>query len=55
MNHPYTGEMTCEAGQDYVLRTRARVAAEARTLARLAGWDVDEVLERRAAVPETYR
>ncbi|WP_323767293.1 DUF2330 domain-containing protein [Antarctobacter sp.] len=56
MNHPYTGETTCEAGKDYVLRTRARVLDEARTLARLTGWDEAELLEKaRTSVPEEFR
>ncbi|ASP20139.1 hypothetical protein ANTHELSMS3_01440 [Antarctobacter heliothermus] len=56
MNHPYTGEMTCEAGKDYVLRTKARVLDEARALARLTGWDEADLLEKaRASVPSEYR
>lgn len=56
MNHPYTGEMPCEAGTDYVLRTKARVLDEARTLARLTGWDEAEMLDKaRASVPEEFR
>ncbi|SNS18618.1 DUF2330 domain-containing protein [Antarctobacter heliothermus] len=56
MNHPYTGETTCEAGKDYVLRTRARVQDEARALARLTGWDEAEMLEKaRASVPSEFR
>lgn len=56
MNHPYTGDNTCEAAKDYVLRTRARVLDEARTLARITGWSEAELLDRaRASVPEEFR
>lgn len=56
MNHPFEGEMDCPEAEGYVLRTRARVGDEARTVARLTGWDAAEVLEKaRAAMPEQYR
>jgi len=56
MNHPFGGEMTCEAAEDYILRTRERVAEEARMTARLTGWNESEVLEKaRAGVPEAFR
>lgn len=56
MNHPYEGEMDCDGAEDYVLRTRARIADEARTVARLTGWDEAEVIEKaRASVPAPYR
>jgi hypothetical protein len=56
MNHPFEGEMDCEAAEDYVLRVQERFANEARTVVRLTGWDEAEVLERlRSALPEQYR
>lgn len=56
MNHPFEGEMSCEAAEDYVLRTRERFIQEGQTLARLTGWDEAEVQEKvRMSVPETFR
>lgn len=56
MNHPFEGEMTCDAAEGYVARTRDRFRTEAQRVARLTGWDPDEVLEKvRATIPEKFR
>ncbi|SMX39301.1 DUF2330 domain-containing protein [Maliponia aquimaris] len=56
MNHPWEGEMDCPEAEDYILRTRARIADEARTVARLTGWDADELISKaRTGMPELYR
>ncbi|MGP6087646.1 DUF2330 domain-containing protein [Antarctobacter jejuensis] len=56
MNHPFEGDMTCDAAEGYVLQTRNRFRDEARTIARLTGWDEAEVLEKvRDTIPEMFR
>ena len=44
LQRPYEGELTCEAGRDYIREVRARRAEEARTLARLTGRDLSVIL-----------
>jgi hypothetical protein len=56
MNHPFEGPITCEAGQEYVARTRARIAEEGRTLRSLTGWGAETVARNIAiTVPVRYR
>lgn len=43
LRHPWTGEVDCKAGRDYVASLPARFAEEANTLARLTGWDIEEI------------
>jgi hypothetical protein len=40
MNHPFDGELTCDAG-DYITATRARIREEGRRLRQLTGWRND--------------
>ncbi len=56
MNHPFEGEMACDAAEGYVQQTRNRFQDEARRVARLTGWDEAEVLEKvRETIPEAFR
>jgi hypothetical protein len=56
MNHPFEGELECEAADDYVLRLRERFQNEVRTVVRLTGWDETEVQQKlQNAIPEQYR
>jgi hypothetical protein len=43
MRHPFRGEMTCPAADDYRRETRARQSKEADTLAQLTGWDPADI------------
>ncbi len=43
LNHPWTGEATCEAAEDYLEGLPARFEREADTLASLTGWPVDRI------------
>jgi hypothetical protein len=40
LNHPFEGELTCEAG-DYISETRARIREEGQRLRSLTGWRND--------------
>ncbi|NEO16366.1 MULTISPECIES: DUF2330 domain-containing protein [unclassified Moorena] len=43
LRHPFTGEMSCRAGVDYQQSLNRRLQQEAKTLAELTGWDIDEI------------
>jgi len=43
LRHPFTGEMQCEAGREY---RRSWTEREARTLAQLTGWDIQEIRDQ---------
>lgn len=43
MNHPFDGEITCEAGKEYVAQTRQRIKDEAATLRALTGWSAKNI------------
>ena len=43
MRHPWTGEAQCEAGKEYRKTLPARFEREAQTLARLTGWEIEDI------------
>lgn len=43
MNHPYRGEITCSAAQEYQSSVRKKQEQEAQTLANLTGWNINEI------------
>ncbi|NEO71642.1 DUF2330 domain-containing protein [Moorena sp. SIO3H5] len=43
LRHPFTGKMNCSAGVDYQQSLNRRLQQEAKTLAELTGWDIDEI------------
>jgi hypothetical protein len=43
LRHAFTGEMACEAGEQYRQSLPQRYEREARTLANLTGWDIGEI------------
>ena len=43
LQHPFTGDMSCSAGEDYRRSLPQRFEAEAQTLARLTGWDINDI------------
>lgn len=56
LNHPFDGEITCEAGKTYVAETRARIKAEAAALRGLTGWSAADIQARIAkTVDRRYR
>lgn len=46
MRHPYKGEANCEAGEQYRASLPERFEEEAQSLARLTGWDIDDIRAR---------
>ena len=46
MQQPFLGEATCPAGADYRRSLPARFEQEAQTLARLTGWDINDIRRR---------
>jgi hypothetical protein len=50
MQHPFLGEATCPAGRDYRRSLPARFEQEAQTLARLTGWDINDIRRQLPAV-----
>jgi hypothetical protein len=57
LRHPYSGEATCTAGETYRRSLPERFEQEAQTLARLTGWDIDEIrqeLPMVSAEPEPW-
>lgn len=46
LRHPYKGETRCEAAEDYRAALPERFEQEAQTLARLTGWDIDDIRAR---------
>lgn len=51
LRHPFTGETTCDAADDYRQQLRQRYEQEAQTLARLTGWDIDDIRDQMPALP----
>lgn len=43
INHPYTGEMSCNAAKSYRNSTKQRQEKEAQTLAKLTRWDINKI------------
>jgi hypothetical protein len=46
LRHPYTEEMDCPAGEEYKQFLNERLEKEAQTLAKLTGWDIQEIREK---------
>ncbi|ELS03198.1 hypothetical protein Xen7305DRAFT_00029180 [Xenococcus sp. PCC 7305] len=43
VRHPFRGQISCDAGQDYRRSVQNRQETEAQTLASLTGWDLNEI------------
>ena len=43
LRHPYQGDATCEAADEYRATLPKRFESEAQTLANLTGWDIDDI------------
>ncbi len=46
LRHPFTGESTCSAGEDYQRSLSRIFEQQAQTLARLTGWQIQEIREK---------
>jgi hypothetical protein len=58
LRHAFTGEATCEQGREYQRSLPRRFEQEAQTLARLTGWNIQEIrqkLPRLSIAPWTER
>ncbi len=43
VRHPFSGEITCDAGKEYKKSLKQRQETEAQTLAKLTGWDINTI------------
>lgn len=43
LRHPYEGEMKCQEARDYLQSVKNRQEQEAQTLARLTGWNINQI------------
>jgi hypothetical protein len=50
LRHSFQGETTCAAGRRYQRSLRQRWEAQAQTLARLTGWNIDEIRKKQPKV-----
>ncbi len=48
LQRPFEGEITCDAGKEYVRSVKERQEREAQTLANLTGWDITNIRNRLA-------
>ena len=46
IRHPFTGAITCDAGREYQRSLYRRQEQEAQTLAKLTGWNIQEIRDR---------
>jgi hypothetical protein len=46
IRHPFTGNLTCNAGKEYQQSVRDRQDQEAKTLATLTGWEIKDIRDR---------
>lgn len=46
IRHPFKGDLSCEAGKRYLWSLKERQATEAKTLANLTGWNLNEIRDR---------
>ena len=46
LRHPYTGQTNCPGGWQYQQHVRQRQEQEAQTLARLTGWNIQDIREK---------
>ena len=46
IRHPFEGNITCDAGKEYQQQVKERQEREAKTLASLTGWKIDDIRDR---------
>ena len=54
MNNPWTGDVSCEAGQKYVQGLPARFEKEAQNLSNLTGWKIADIREKMAKGGQSF-
>ncbi|MBW4621112.1 MAG: DUF2330 domain-containing protein [Cyanosarcina radialis HA8281-LM2] len=54
LQHPFKGEATCRAGQEYKRSLPRRFEQEARTLAQLTGWNIRDIRSKMNVVSSNY-
>ncbi|NJO40484.1 MAG: DUF2330 domain-containing protein [Cyanobacteria bacterium RU_5_0] len=54
LRHHFTGEPTCEAGQQYQRSLPQRFEQEAQTLARLTGWNIQDIRDKLPQIQSRY-
>ncbi len=52
MRHPFAGDLNCPAGENYRRALPQRFEAEAQTLARLTGWDINDIRRKLPTVDD---
>lgn len=53
LRHPFSGDADCSAGREYKRALPRRFEAEAQTLARLTGWDIDDIRKKLPEVEDS--
>ena len=53
LQHPFKGDVSCAAGQEYGRQLRARRGEEAKTLAALTGWELEGIRKQMGPDPHT--
>lgn len=53
IRHPWTGQISCPAGQEYLKQLAQRQEREAQTLASLTGWDIQQIRAQLPQLPST--
>ncbi|MEY2856512.1 MAG: hypothetical protein RLZZ74_821, partial [Cyanobacteriota bacterium] len=46
IRHPFKGNLSCQAGKQYQKSLKERQANEAKTLANLTGWNINDIRDR---------
>jgi hypothetical protein len=46
LRHPFTGNVSCQAGQQYKRSLRSRFEKEAQNLAKLTGWNIQDIRKK---------
>jgi len=46
LRHAFTGEVKCQAGQQYKKSLAGRFEQEAQTLAKLTGWNIQDIRKK---------
>jgi hypothetical protein len=54
MQHPFLGEASCPAGEEYRRSLPSRFEQEAQTLARLTGWDINEIRRKLPTIDAAF-
>jgi hypothetical protein len=55
LRHPFSGELTCPAGKQYIADLKRRRDVEATTLANLTGWPIEEIRTKQGPIGASYK